>query len=131
MITFLRLSVLGLVIFTTTAQSISFAEEGTPIEQLITEAKTPEEYEGIAAYYEQAAQRARENLRRYERERAIVAKHTGPVRHSGAIAFATASIAHAEWQAKEYEQLSVVYHEKANALRLQNPQRTEGAERAE
>ena len=87
---------------------------------MIAEAKTAADYAAIVEYYEHAAQSAREDLHRYERERSSAAKQIGPVRHSGSIAFRTASIAHAEQRASECEERSA-YRERVNALRLQNP----------
>lgn len=52
----------------------SKADSERSVEQMIAEAKTAADYAAIAEYYEHAAQSAREDLHRYERERSSAAK---------------------------------------------------------
>jgi hypothetical protein len=109
------LRVITLALLVVLVHGRSFAAEQVPIEQLITQAKTADDYAHIATYYEQAAQGVRADLHRYEVERAVAIKKTGPTHKSGATALLTANIAEAQRRAKEYEDLSKYYRAQADA----------------
>lgn len=97
---------------------MSWAGEPKDISLMIAEARTAADYAAIAAYYEEQARAARQRQQRYETERAVAeTRRSGPVKRTGAVAFHTASIAHAESEAKEYEALAAQYREKEQQAR--------------
>ncbi len=97
---------------------ISRANEPRDLDRMIAEARTAAEYAAIASYYEEQAYAARQRQQRYEAERAAAERNrTGPVKRTGAVALHTASIAHAENEAKEYEALAAQYRDKEKNTR--------------
>ena len=97
--------------------SVTLAQEGTNIEQLITNAKTPADHEAIAAYYEKAAQDAHakheEHLKlkaAYEKIPSLASK-TGLPWHCNTIA------ANYQKTAKEYESLAKLHREMAKSTK--------------
>lgn len=91
----------------------SQASEPKDIDRMIAEAYTAADYAAIASYYEAQARAARQRQQRYETERAVVeTRRSGPVKHTGAAAFHSASIAHAKSEAEEYESLAEYYRKK-------------------
>jgi hypothetical protein len=96
----------------------SQANEPRAIEHLIAEARTAADYAVIASYYQEQARAARQRQQHYEAQRtAAEAKRSGPVKRTGAVALHTASIAHAENEAKAYESLAEYYRKKEQLVR--------------
>jgi hypothetical protein len=99
--------------------SIGSTEEGKPIEQMISEAKTPADHEAIAAYYEKEAQAAHEKHAQHQEMGEAYAKQAkaGPRKRTGSVAHCTAIAGQFEQIAKEYEALAQM-HEKMTKNRV-------------
>lgn len=95
--------------------SVSLAEEGKSIEQLITEAKTPADHEAIAKYYDQEAQAAHKKHQEHLQLKSSygktphLASKTGLPQHCEQIATSYDKIA------KEYEALAKVHRDAAQS----------------
>lgn len=106
MVVVLAVSVLGYL-------TVSFAEEGKNIEQMIATAKTPAEHEAIAAYYDQQAQAAHAKHEEHLKMKASyekiphLASKTGLPWHCSTIA------ANYQKTATEYEALAKLHRDMA------------------
>ena len=91
--------------------SLSLAEEGKSIEQMIAEAKTPANHEAIAAWYEKQAQAAHQEHAEHKKLRdlyvAAPSKSTVLGTHCDAVAKKYEEIA------KEYETMARMHREMA------------------
>ena len=109
-VTVLAVSVLGY-------HSISIAQEGKNIEQMIADAKTPADHEAIAAYYDQEAQAAHKKHEEHLKLEASykniphLASKTGLPAHCKQIATDYDKIA------KQYESLAKMHREMAKSTK--------------
>jgi hypothetical protein len=78
------------------------AEEGKSIEQMITEAKTPEDHEAIAAFYEKEAQAAHQQHAEHQKMKDAYARVSG-------VKMPTGMVAHCDTVAKKYEEIAKEY----------------------
>jgi hypothetical protein len=109
--------VIVLAVGTLGYRSVSVAQEGKSIEQMIADAKTPADHEAIAAYYDQEAQAAHtkheEHLKlqaSYEKTPHLASK-TGLPAHCKQIATDYDKIA------KEYESLAKMHRQMAKSTK--------------
>lgn len=97
--------------------SIGSTEEGKSIEQMISEAKTPEDHEAIAVYYGKEAQAAHEKHPQHQEMGVAYAKQAkaGARKRTGSVAHCTAIAGQFEQIAKEYEALAHLHEKMAKS----------------
>ena len=97
--------------------SVSVAEDGKNIEQMIVDAKTPADHEAIAAYYDQEAQAAHQKHEEHLKLKASyeqiphLASKTGLPWHCNTIA------TNYQKTAKEYEELAKLHRQMAKSAK--------------
>jgi hypothetical protein len=88
--------------------SLSSAEEGKSIEQMIAEAKTPADHEAIAAWYEKEAQAAHQEHAKHKKLRDL---YVATPTKSATLA------THCDAAAKKYEEIAKEYEAMAHTHR--------------
>jgi hypothetical protein len=96
--------------------SVSSAEQGKNIEQMIAEAKTPADHEAIAAYYEKEAQEAHTKHAEHQKMEELYQKN--PALNKSGFSFHCKQIAlNYEKTAKDYEDLAKLHKEMAKTAK--------------